>query len=142
MKNSRYKFRAWVKTWDDSDGEMLQLPMQVLRFDFEEGWVVAFGESGFWVCECYEGRKPHQFELMQFTGLHDKNGVKIYEGDILRDEEGFAVCSWCNNMSGWGYCLVEANGTYNYAEGTMAEWAMESEVVGNIYEHPELLEAQ
>ena len=65
--------------------------------------------------------------LMQFTGLNDKNGKDIYEGDILQDDEKhvepFAV-EW-NDMK-------EYTNWYS-SKGNVFE------IIGNIYENPELL---
>ena len=69
--------------------------------------------------------------LMQYTGLHDKNGKEIYEGDIL----GFDYYKhpMVVEYKEWGFGCKEDDGT----------WAMPNEeyreVLGNIYENPELL---
>ena len=81
-------------------------------------------------------------ELMQYTGLKDKNGVEIYEGDII-------------GLDGlWSYCIDFHDGAFrkipcNQAQKLNWPWnPLEKvtievhgwEVVGNIYENPELLE--
>ena len=77
-------------------------------------------------------------ELMQYTGLHDKNGKEIYEGDIVKENDTYTAK--IEFISG---CFV-----YNFVD-TPEDWSNEyipvyggsrdTEVIGNIYENPELL---
>nr|DAF32489.1 MAG TPA: YopX protein [Caudoviricetes sp.] len=80
-----------------------------------------------------------EIELMQSTGLKDKNGEEIFEGDIVFDR-------WAN-----GYTPVFQNGIYmaynpkNLMQNDPSTqfniiWKDGCEVIGNIYENPELLE--
>lgn len=78
-------------------------------------------------------------ELMQSTGLKDKNGVDVYQGDIIKCTSG------CPHEVIW---LEEYGGTFIggmpawYLSGLNNgySWAGREEVIGNIYENPELLE--
>ncbi len=66
--------------------------------------------------------------LMQFTGLLDKNGKEIYEGDILETSGGIHKVEWDSVGGFYPFvdvsCLIE--------DGIV-------EIIGNIYENPELL---
>jgi len=69
--------------------------------------------------------------VMQFTGLHDKNRMEIYEGDILKWDE----VEWGNphlEVCEWDYELFDMREN---------DWERHCEVIGNIYENPELMEA-
>jgi uncharacterized phage protein (TIGR01671 family) len=76
--------------------------------------------------------------LMQFTGLKDKNGKEIYEGDIVKakftfDEELYiGSIEWCNEGGSAEYIIKNSE--------TQLFLANELEVIGNIYENPELIE--
>jgi uncharacterized phage protein (TIGR01671 family) len=78
--------------------------------------------------------------LMQFTGLKDKNGKEIYEGDIMKslrndicvvrmiDKLACFMLENINPTKDYDIILFELNRGYDYRE-----------VIGNIYENPELL---
>ena len=83
---------------------------------------------------------------LQYTGLKDKNGKEIYEGDIViyEYEKKPATIKF-----GKGYQGEPADGMYPYwgwyVDGWLDHYAFagdEIEVIGNIYENPELLEKQ
>lgn len=68
--------------------------------------------------------------LMQFTGLLDKNGVEIYEGDIVRDILGWEIeVKWFDRHTGF----------IPFAGGCGEQLSEMCEVIGNIYENPGLL---
>ena len=115
------KFRAW-----DKDSKKMLIPLSPVWFE-ENSW----SDEDFAVCadNC-------NHVLMQFTGLHDKNGKEIYEGDVMRvkalgNPENINPVVWDSENS----------------QCSMINWPMTpysasfSEVIGNIYENPDLLKA-
>jgi len=72
--------------------------------------------------------------IMQYTGLKDKNGKEIYEGDIVKARHDFGPGGFEERQ--FTVYFNEDIGGYQWAY-----WLMDtSEIIGNIYEHPELLE--
>ena len=82
-------------------------------------------------------------EFMQSTGLKDKNGVEIYEGDVINYRNSFR-----NPMTGSGSLSINRDFKIIFKDGEFKAKGFDirlknilnySEVVGNIYENPELL---
>lgn len=112
----KIKFRAW----DKLNKEMINFE----SINFQERRVYK---------DTVSYRKFNDIELMQYTGLKDMKGKEIYEGDILFEtfrEEYFKV--------------VFENGSFRAEVDEysldLEDYANICEVVGNIYENPELIE--
>ena len=127
------KHRAWDKE--------LQTMLDVYLIDFKKGILVGehwkFGETNF--------MSFNEIELMQSTGLFDKNNKEIFEGDIIANGPD-VMCMKRHNTLGF---YVEKKGKVEFIadcavleefEEDAKEIADSLEIIGNIYENPELLE--
>jgi uncharacterized phage protein (TIGR01671 family) len=123
----RFKFRVWDKfceTWltdfaINQDGEINKF------FNSEEAL-------------------KRRFVLMQCTGLKDKNGKLIYEGDVVNGTCGVywgeMIVKFNENEAKFYMYRIDKRYTDLHFHGKNQEDNFELEVIGNIYENPELLE--
>lgn len=124
------KFRAW----HNELGRMMSISDMWFNVD-------SLGEIGLndAVMNDYITVSPDEIELMQSTGLKDKNGKEVFVGDIIKCTRG------CPHEV---YLEKEYGGTYIggmpaiYLKGIREgyAWTEHEEIIGNIYENPELLE--
>ena len=135
------KFRAWYK------GCQFPLDLQNLE-DYEKPQMI------YNVQKLYDGSgadlngilggysafgslvNNEDFVIQQFTGLTDKNGKEIYEGDICNTRDGDLLT--CYDYNSFIYMVLfseEHSGVNGYSQ-------KELEVIGNIYENPELLKKE
>lgn len=118
------RFRAWDKEFK----EMVQVDALV----FDEQFIKATYKNGNVVKEDLKN-----YVLMQSTGLTDKNGKEIFEGDIIDSTDGFltGVVEFRVGLGMFVSELVE----YNSFE-RLCNVASSRKIIGNIWEHPELAE--
>lgn len=115
------EFRAWLKK------EKKMVDLEMISFNNDGVIIVGKGTSKLRVFLF------NQIELMQYTGIMDTNGVKVFEGDIVYvNGDDIGVIEY---KSGCFY--VRSNGY----EGTFYDnyFGCDVEVIGNIYENKELL---
>jgi uncharacterized phage protein (TIGR01671 family) len=126
----RFKFRAWNSAENSMYYHVGLLP-------HEKGGYIAVDEKGLMILDMY-GSAP---AVMQFTGLLDKNGKEIYEGDILKLEDATAKVVFWERPPEFGL-------DYRHNEDKWCEdWNLSDdsermEIISNIYEHPELVEVR
>lgn len=76
---------------------------------------------------------------MQFTGLLDKNGKEIYEGDILSvPVQNGAKYEIVFNEGGFTVKNIDSKGSTPASNEYLKVYAKQEEIIGNIYENPEL----
>ncbi|EMF0150001.1 hypothetical protein NXO50_002007 [Enterococcus hirae] len=125
------KFRAWYTPFK---GE-------------EFGQEMKYGQAGSLLT--HDEMSPDKYVLMQSTGLKDKNGVEIFEGDVVL----FSVSDGFNHLD-HEKAVVQASGCHSGLICKLVDLDLEYriyydpvfhtdyEVIGNIYENSELLEEQ
>jgi uncharacterized phage protein (TIGR01671 family) len=120
------KFRAW----DSKYNKMMSAEDTCLDISFN-GYIVNNGLIH---------NRELDFTLMQFTGLLDKNGKEIYESDIIRfgyEDKVECVINWIQDI-----CQFMMTATDKFPRYLKNGWNIDRptiEVIGNIYENPELL---
>nr|DAM29791.1 MAG TPA: YopX protein [Caudoviricetes sp.] len=125
------KFRAWLKyegCFADS--------IESIRYDKE---TIFLKWGGFGRGDRFEF---YEVELMQSTGLFDKNGKEIFEGDIVDYKGRKAIIKWHGSYASFIYRFVDE------LQERKSEWKplylayYKFEVVGNVHENKELLEVE
>lgn len=130
----RPKFRARHKTWEEMGR------ISFIRYK-ESGEIAHLSfRRNIYNGNIYGGLvKLDEIELMQSTGLFDKNGKEVFVGDIIKCTRG------CPHEV---YLEKEYGGSYIggmpaiYLKGLLSgyAWTEDEEIIGNVYENPELLE--
>ena len=122
------KFRAWNKVQEQMVWDELVVSAGGRIFEFNYGLMLAVPPVDDYI-------------LMQFTGLKDKNGKEIYEGDLLKLEYPKKE-PWSVWQVGWDSELGRWCGVYDTGEvgiNLSRKQIAGVEVIGNIYENSELL---
>ena len=130
------KFRAWEKAL----GEMI--PVYDIQFhnpkeeEFEGIRLSPNANQPTLINTTSVWRSLDEVVLMQFTGLHDKDGTEIYESDIVNVThrgDRLDIIEW-DNLSAWYHGLTKIRAD----EKNHPTW-IDCKVVGNLYQNPELL---
>jgi len=120
MEKREIKFRAW----DNHNKKMCQPYYEIKVLETNVCSIEHSPTGGYYMTD-----------IMQFTGLVDKNNKEIFESDILKHGDEILVVNWHKefasfvlNKKGWAF-------SHFFQEGANAE---NCEVIGNIYETPNL----
>jgi len=130
------KFRGY----DKGLKEMCYSPLHSISFS----GVLNYGNADF---------EDYPIVLMQYTGLKDKNGKEIYEGDILQfteadedsafgaEETNIIEVKWIDEIAQWRAVFKNGRRTVLHLVVQLPT-IVSCEIIGNIYENPSLLESK
>ena len=122
------KFRAWnlknKQMW--YDGGHIDLSLSL--------------DGELYTNDAYYSPVKDEFIIMQYTGLKDVNGKEIYEGDVIRLRDSIACIEHDDKHTGFRFRWVDNQshlGGTTWHEGML--YVMEYEIIGNIYENPDIV---
>lgn len=132
------KFRAWVRN---------QLMINIVNIDFNNE-CITWDDNQYDKCvppnKCYEIEIFDDIVLMQFTGLSDKNGSRIFEGDIVTFKR--SIGNWTGQYMTTTHKIVFNEEVFAFIMEYGSQyiklrkhWKYEYEVIGNVHENPKLL---
>ena len=125
------KFRAWTEEGKAMYYGVYPFRNDTLLLSYDE---IAFDEV-----------PASDFILMQSTGLKDKNGKEIFEGDVVKYEVGRYTyteeVAYDKNFAGFGVKDADANIIFTFGELAEDIDLSSLEVIGNIWEDGELLDS-
>lgn len=115
--SSLWNIGSLVKLKDENNNEQYHIVRQ------DKGYVIANPET-----------------VGQYTGLKDRNGIKIFEGDIIQNIANgfFGIVKWYDEHAAFVIHGINDNKTYWLFDNDFSK----VRIVGNIYDNPELLEVK
>lgn len=145
--NNRFRFRAWGYIKREKNKMFYNVGM------YGDGWVFTEGNGMCGKCGVAKGYAlgdyGHTCELMQYTGLKDKNGKEIYEGDIVEfigtnNIVKFGTYEDAEHCGHYGWYVEDIQKKKEGYDIDSCKYTMGNldtyEIIGNIYENPELLD--
>jgi uncharacterized phage protein (TIGR01671 family) len=120
------KFRAWCSTHEENE----------MIYDY---CFLNKDDNHFWAEDLTNDRPDvdETLDVMQYTGVKDKNGKEIYEGDLFRWEDRIFPVKYFEKIGAFGFAFIADDGVEDFYNLSISDL---SEVIGNIHENPELLE--
>ena len=126
------KFRAWTE-----EGKVMYYDVYPFR---DNALLLSYDEIAF------DEVPASDFIVMQSTGLKDKNGSEIFEGDIVKYEAGCNTVTeevaYDKNFAGFGVRDADTDIIFTFLQLADVVDLISLEVVGNIYNNPGLLEGK
>lgn len=131
------KFRAW-----DKESEIYLYNVQD-AYDMLSGFVKYDDGENASYDECCFGDflDNKRYDVEQFTGLTDVNGKDIYEGDILKTKAGLIQIVEQGILETDCEDIISGFYANNLSDDKPHTFSYDDEVIGNVHENPELLEA-
>lgn len=121
---------AWVQ------GDLIHRKIWQSKFE-----VIRVDDSGF---DNYQEYEVATDTIGQYTGLTDKNGKKIFEGDILAFSDRLVYVHWHDYCGCWDCSYIKAieGKPTLHEDRSPNKWRYNAEVIGNIHDNKELLEVK
>lgn len=130
------------KVWDKENKEWIELAGDVFITYMDEMIQVIDGDE-------FEAKVLENVEIVDYTELKDKKEKEIFEGDICQDDGGTVVQILWSDHYQWGCKVIKGCTLTKGLTFPLWHWDnckenryRQLEVIGNIYENPELMEAQ